>query len=228
MSDFNTGVPHRNILQKNIRKTLPRGDVKPVNLPGCPDIYLYLFDPEKLQGPLSHDEAQAVVELPAYWSFCWASGQALASYILANPSLVKGKRVVDFGCGSGIVSIAAKMAGASVVIACDIDLDALDAARANADLNRVSLEYSDDWFAIQDVIDVVVAADVLYDPENRVFLEEFASKSKQVVLGDSRIKNLADNRYQIKEVYTCRTWPDLHEFEEFNKVRIYTTTDFDG
>jgi predicted nicotinamide N-methyase len=43
------------------------------------------------------------------------------SYLLDNKSLVKGRRVLDVGCGCGASSIAAKMAGAINVIANDID-----------------------------------------------------------------------------------------------------------
>lgn len=209
------------VLRQNIRQTLPRADLTATVLPGCPEILLYLFDPEKLQGPLSHDEAQAVVESPAYWSFCWASGQALASYLLAHPEIVKDKVVVDFGCGSGVVAIAAKCSGARLVYACDIDPGAIDAARANAVLNNVELEYISDWFNLDAGVDVVVAADILYDRENFIFLDEFTKKAKRVILGDSRVKNLADDRYVLRESITCRTCPDLNEFEEFNTVRIY-------
>ncbi len=208
-------------LINNIRKTLSKGDVAITQPSGCDAISLYLFNPEVLEGPLSHDEAQAVVAEPAYWSFCWASGQALASYILQHPELVRGKNVLDFGAGSAIVAIAAAKAGASRAIACDIDPDALDAALANADLNGVNIEISDDLDAALAEVEVIVAADVLYDRENMPFLERFRQSAPLIILADSRVKNLGDEAYQLQQVVTCRTWPDLNEFEEFNQVRIY-------
>lgn len=210
-------------LRTRLHRTLPRGDLVATPLPKCPAIKLYLYDPNKLQGPLSHEEAQAAVESPAYWSFCWASGQVLAMYLLENPEMVRDKVVVDFGCGSAVVAIAAKMAGARRVIACDMDADAIVAAKANAELNNVSLEYECDWFNLKERCDLVVAADVLYDRDNLVFLEHFAVNAEQVLLGDSRVKNLADERYKVVGAKVCRTWPDLNEFEEFNTVRIYLT-----
>lgn len=208
-------------LINNIRKTLSKGDVAITQPSGCDAISLYLFNPEVLEGPLSHDEAQAVVAEPAYWSFCWASGQALASYILQHPELVRGKNVLDFGAGSAIVAIAAAKAGASRAIACDIDPDALDAALANADLNGVNIEISDDLDAALAEVEVIVAADVLYDRENMPFLARFRQSAPLIILADSRVKNLGDEAYQLQQVVTCRTWPDLNEFEEFNQVRIY-------
>ena len=211
----------KDTLITNIQKTLSKGDVAITQPAGCKEISLYLFNPEVLEGPLSHDEAQAVVAEPAYWSFCWASGQALGQYILEHPELVAGKNVLDFGAGSAIVAIAAIKAGAKRAIACDIDPDALDAALANAALNNVEIGVSDNLDEALSDIDVVVAADVLYDPENMPLLSRFKASAPLIILADSRVKNLGDDAYELQEVITCRTWPDLNEFEEFNQVRIY-------
>jgi len=209
------------LLNQHLSKTLSRGRVAATAPAGCPDISLYLFDPGVFEGPLSHEEAQAVVAEPAYWSFCWASGQVLAAYIIANPSLVEGKKVLDFGSGSGVVAIAAAMAGAREVIACDIDLAALDATAANARLNGVVVSLCDDWHARPNDVDMVTAADVLYDPENRPLLSVFRQAAPEVLLADSRLRHLGDDHYRQQDVIEGRTWPDLNEFEEFNRVRIY-------
>ncbi|MDX1756334.1 MAG: 50S ribosomal protein L11 methyltransferase [Marinobacter sp.] len=208
-------------LDRHLQQTLPHGRVAETRPAGCPAIRLYLFDPAVLEGPLSHDEAQAVVDEPAYWSFCWASGQVLAGWILAHPERVAGKRVLDFGSGSGVVAIAAALAGAQEVIACDLDPAALDAAQANAALNGVTLSRCEDWYRRPGDLDVITAADVLYDPDNRHFLAEFRSAAPSVLLADSRVKVLGDDTYRRQAVIEGRTWPDLNEFEEFNRVRIY-------
>lgn len=209
------------ILNRHLQKTLSHGRVAETRPSGCRDVRLYLFDPRVLDGPLSHDEAQAVVEEPAYWSFCWASGQVLAAWILAHPQLVVGKRVLDFGSGSGVVAIAAALAGAREVIACDLDEAALDAAEANAALNGVTLQRCQDWARRPPGIEVITAADVLYDADNRPFLAQFRAASPQVLLADSRVKELGDDAYRRQTVIEGRTWPDLNEFEEFNRVRVY-------
>ena len=208
-------------LNQHLQKTLSRGRVAVTHPRGCPDIGLHLFDPSVLEGPLSHDEAQAVVGEPAYWSFCWASGQVLAQWILSHPEQVAGKRVLDFGAGSGVVAIAAAMAGAAEAIACDIDPAALDAVAANAQLNGVTVTLCGDWHQRPEPIDLVVAADVLYDPENRPLLQAFRAAAPDVLLADSRVKDLGDDQYHRLTVIEGRTWPDLNEFEEFNQVRIY-------
>lgn len=50
---------------------------------------------------------------------------------------VNGKDVIDVGCGSGILGIAAKICGAKSVYMCDIDEQAVEFARQNAALNHV-------------------------------------------------------------------------------------------
>ena len=50
---------------------------------------------------------------PPFWAFAWAGGQALARYLIDNPALVRGKRALDFASGSGLVAIAAALAGAA-------------------------------------------------------------------------------------------------------------------
>ena len=209
-------------LESRLQTTLPRAKLKDYHLPLCPELKLFLYDPDALEGPLSHDEAQQVVEAPAYWSFCWASGQVLASYILQQPELVKGKRVLDFGCGSGVTALACAYAGAKHVTACDIDSDALLAAKTNAALNNLELHYLDDFGkADPSSIDLIVASDVLYDAENIELLELFRASAKQVLLADSRIKVFPDPNYHKLSTIEATTYPDLNEFEEFNQVRIY-------
>jgi len=51
-----------------------------------------------------------------------------------------GQSVLDYGCGSGILAIAAKMLGAGPTMAVDIDEQAVEAARYNAQVNRVELD----------------------------------------------------------------------------------------
>lgn len=51
---------------------------------------------------------------------------------------VQGKTVIDYGCGSGILAIAAALLGASRVIAIDNDPQAITASESNRDLNGVS------------------------------------------------------------------------------------------
>jgi predicted nicotinamide N-methyase len=76
---------------------------------------------------------------PPYWAFAWPGGQALGRYVLDHPGAVAGKRVVDLASGSGLVAIAAVMAGAAAVAAYDVDPLAVAAIAVNAAANGVSV-----------------------------------------------------------------------------------------
>ena len=110
---------------------------------------------------------------PPYWATAWAGGQALARYLLDRPELVRGRRVLDFGSGSGIVAIAAARAGAAAVIATDIDPVACAAMALNVQHNvargalarTASIEViTADWIGRElPAIDVVLGGDILYE-----------------------------------------------------------------
>jgi ribosomal protein L11 methyltransferase len=68
-----------------------------------------------------------------------------------------GDRVLDYGCGSGILSIAAAKLGAGAVIGVDIDAQALEAARSNSAVNGVAARYTAPGDLAQGAFDIVVA-----------------------------------------------------------------------
>jgi predicted nicotinamide N-methyase len=208
-------------LSDNLHETVSTGHLQITPLPLCPQISLYLLTQNYPKGPLDYDEMMAIMNTPAYWAFCWASGQVLAKYILDNPHEFQDKQVMDFGSGSGVVAIAAKLAGARSVIACDIDPHALAASQANAELNSVVIELLDDVNALDHPVDVIIAADVLYDRENFPWIEKLPSLANNVLIADSRVKTNYLQGYEILDRTTATTWPDLDESREFTDVRIY-------
>lgn len=208
-------------LTGEIRKTLSAARIVPATLPDCGGLRLYLLDDDFPRAPLSPEEMEAALNEPAYWIFCWASGLALARKILREPELVRGKKVLDFGAGSGVVACAAAMAGAREVVACDIDPASLTASAANATLNGVTVRLADDFFALQEDFDLVLAADVLYDKANHHFLDAFLQRAPDVLVADSRVKNLQVPPYVLTGEENAGTLPDLNEFDEFRRVRFY-------
>ena len=101
---------------------------------------------------------------PPYWAFAWPGGQALARFVLDSPGLVAGRSVLDFAAGCGLAAIAAAMAGAKRVVAAEIDPLAAAAIRANAELNRVSVEVAvGDALAAPPSAGVILAGDVCYE-----------------------------------------------------------------
>lgn len=189
-------------------------------LPGT-DIRLWLIDAVNMDRAFSPEETRRILDEPPYWCFCWASGLVLARWLAAHPEWVRGKRVLDFGSGSGVAAIAAAKAGALEVVACDLDPLALAACRANAVLNGVELGYSQDFFAEADRYDLIIVADVLYDRANLPLLDHFLSRGRQALVADSRVRDFRHALYRRLATLDACTWPDLAEPAEFRRVSLY-------
>ncbi len=80
-----------------------------------------------------------------------------------DENLQGGETVLDYGCGSGILAIAAVKLGAGKVAGVDIDPQAVLAAKQNAELNQVAVEFSLPNAAPAFQADVVVA-NILTNP----------------------------------------------------------------
>ncbi|NTZ71984.1 methyltransferase [Pseudomonas protegens] len=182
---------------------------------------LWLIGADNMDRAFTPEETRRILHEPPYWSFCWASGLALARYLAEQPHWVAGKRVLDFGAGSGVAAIAAAKAGAREVVACDLDPLAIAACRANARLNGVELSYSMDFFAEADRFDLILVADVLYDRANLPLLDQFLSRGRQALVADSRVRDFQHPLYQRLEMLNALTLPDLAEPWEFRNVSLY-------
>src|SRR5918995_195587 len=124
--------------------------------PHVPEIRLHLADEAHDLWLKTEDELAAIGLPPPFWAFAWAGGQGLARYILDHPEKVRGKRVLDFASGSGLVAIAAHMAGAHHILAADIDPFCEAAIRLNAQANGISVEFTgSDVMGTDDGWDVV-------------------------------------------------------------------------
>lgn len=189
-------------------------------LPGT-DLKLWLIDADKMDRAFSPEETRRILEEPPYWSFCWASGLALARFLAEHPRWVEGKRVLDFGAGSGVAGIAAMQAGALEVVACDLDPVAIASCKANAELNGVTLGYSADFFSEQDRFDLILVADVLYDRANLPLLDQFLSRGKEALVADSRVRDFQHPLYRRLGMLEALTLPDLAEPWEFRNVSLY-------
>lgn len=127
---------------------------------------------------------------PPFWGFAWAGGQALARYVLDHPEAVRGRRVLDLACGSGLVAVAAAKAGAAHVAAVDVDPGALAAVQENARVNGVEVACVERDILPEPVadVDLVLAGDVFYSKAmaERVngFLGRAARGGARVLVGD--------------------------------------------
>lgn len=127
---------------------------------------------------------------PPFWAFAWPGGQGIAKFVLDNPVVVRGKRIIDMASGSGIVAIAAMKAGAKSALAVDIDRLALEAIKLNAILNGVKVAAVEkvDFSKPFAKADVILAGDVFYQQAMSASLLRWlrlcVEVGKEVYVGD--------------------------------------------
>lgn len=182
-----------------IRERLP---LLPV--PGIPEIILHKAVPASGLGRLAaEDDAFG----SPYWAYYWLGGLALARFVLDRPEIVRGRRVLDLGCGSGLVAIAAAKAGAASVLAADIDPYAAAATRVNAAANGVRVEavHADLTEGPVPEVDLILAGDVFYDPGPAARVEPFLTRCRaagvEVLVGDPRRAPLPVARLRLLAEY---------------------------
>jgi predicted nicotinamide N-methyase len=157
--------------------------------PHVPEIRLHLASEAHALWLKTEEELEEIGLPPPFWAFAWAGGQGLARYVLDHPEAVSGRRVLDFASGSGLVAIAAKLAGATEVLAADIDPWARTAVALNSADNRVEIGFTGDDLIGRPVdADVVLAGDVFYDRDfaNALvpWFSQLAAAGKLVLVGD--------------------------------------------
>ncbi|HEX6858727.1 MAG TPA: methyltransferase [Caulobacteraceae bacterium] len=133
--------------------------------PHAPELVLHLADEITPIWRMTEEALEEMGLPPPFWAFAWAGGQALARYVLDHPETVRGKRVIDFASGSGIVAIAAMKAGAARVLAADIDSFCGPAIALNAAANGVEVAFTDANLldAPPPDADVILAGDICYE-----------------------------------------------------------------
>ena len=157
--------------------------------PLVPEIQLHLASEVVPLWQMTEEELEQNGLPPPYWAFAWAGGQALARYILDHPDLVKGKAVLDFGAGSGLVSITAMKAGAASTLAADIDGFARAAITLNAAANGVTVGVTaSDLIDSTPEAEVLLIGDMCYEQPlaGRIerWLRSLARAGKTVLIGD--------------------------------------------
>jgi predicted nicotinamide N-methyase len=186
--------------------------------PLTPEIKLWLADEAVPLWRKTEDELGEMGLPPPFWAFAWAGGQALARYLLDNRAAVSGKRALDFGSGSGLVAIAAALAGATEVEASDIDPFAIAAIQANAAANDVALASRlEDVIGADEDWQVVLAGDVAYERDLAGavmdWLAGLAKRGATVLIGDPRRAYLPLDRLECVIEYSVSVTRELEDSE---------------
>lgn len=184
-----------------------------------PEVSLHLTDDIVSLWKVTGEDAP-----PPFWAVAWLGGQALARYLLDHPAEVAGRTVLDLGSGSGLVAIAARLAGASSVLAADIDPFCAAAVAVNAEANDVAVDVTVDDLLVHAPpdVDVVLAGDVWYEREMAERVMAWLGRSEaRILLGDPGRAYLPQDGWTELASYDVPTTRDL-EGVTTKRVRVFS------
>ncbi len=202
-----------------------RAETRLLPVPHAPELSLHVADEATELWQRTEEELGEIGLPPPFWAFAWAGGQALARYILDHPDTVRGRRVLDFASGSGLVAIAAMKAGAAEVTACDIDSFAIAAMRLNAEANSVAVTPLQADVVGQDQgWETILAGDICYERDLAARVTEWlfglSRRGATVLIGDpgrSYLPGERLDRLATYEVPVTRTLEDA----EIKKTSVF-------
>ena len=190
--------------------------------PLVPEITLHLAAEVVPLWRATEEELAAMGVPPPYWAFAWAGGQALARYVLDNPAIVAGKRVLDLGSGSGLVGIAAMKAGAAAVTAADIDSFAAAAIAMNAQANGVTMKVATcNLIGGHAPWDLILVGDLFYErPLAESLLDWLRPLTAEVLMGDPGRTYFPRQGVEKLGTYNVQTTRDLED-REIRETSVY-------
>lgn len=203
-------------------KTDPRAFIRDntdiMRPPHVPEIRLHLASEAHELWLKTEEDLEQIGLPPPFWAFAWAGGQGLARYVLDHPEIVKGKSVLDFASGSGLVAIAAKLAGARDVLAADIDPWTQAAVGMNAAENEVDIHFTaNDQIGGDVSAEIVLAGDVFYDQQFAQsiipWFSDLADNGKLVLVGDPGRSYCPRERLEKLAVYEVPVTRALEDSE---------------
>ncbi|MDB5420174.1 MAG: ribosomal methyltransferase [Brevundimonas sp.] len=187
-------------------------------VPHTPEISLWLADEITPIWRMTEEELGEIGLPPPFWAFAWSGGQGLARWLLDNPSEVRGRTVIDFATGSGLVGIAAMKAGAVSVLGADIDPFCEAAVSLNTQANGVAMSFTDHNLldAAPPEVDVICAGDVCYEKPmtERVlaWLAQARAKGTRVLIGDPHRTYFPREGLEFLAEYQVQTTRELEDF----------------
>lgn len=206
-------------LTRESMEAFVRDNARLITPPLVPEIKLYLAEESVPIWQKSEEELGEMNVPPPFWAFAWAGGQALARYILDNPSICANQTVIDLGSGSGMTAIAAAMTGAASVLAADIDQFSATACRLNARANGVEIGITmQDLLAAPPSPDgVVLVGDLFYERAlaERViaYIEAAKNLGAAVYIGDPQRSYFPRDRFELLATYQVPVTRELEDAE---------------
>jgi ribosomal protein L11 methyltransferase len=164
-------------------------------------------------------EGEKIIDIDPGMAFGTGTHETTRMCINAIEKYMKqGDSLIDIGCGSGILSIAAAHLGAQRVIAVDLDKLAVKVSKENVELNGfsdiVDVRYGDLTEVIDEKADVIVAniiADIIAKLSENIadFMKEDGYFISSGIINDKKdfvISKLIDNNFEIVEERNDGEW----------------------
>jgi predicted nicotinamide N-methyase len=196
------------------------------SVPGLDAIRLHLADDVlALWRAVQVETRDPDAALP-YWAFAWGGGLALASYLDVHPEAAAGKRVLDLGSGSGLVAIAALLAGATEATGADIDPFAVAAIGLNARANRVRVAGLRGDILAEDPpdVDLILAGDCWYEAGLAARIGAWLTRARRlgidILVGDPGRRYLPLGDLREIATYEVRTTTELEDMA-LKQARVF-------
>ena len=205
-----------------------RSNTRLLSPPLVPEIKLHLAEESLPIWRKTEEELGAMNVPPPYWAFAWAGGQALARYLLDHPKVVQGRRVLDLGAGSGLTAIAAAKAGASSVLAADVDVVATIATQLNAEVNGCEVETTVSDLLMKapgDDRGCILVGDLFYEralaESVLAFIELASAQGSKVLIGDPQRSYFPRGRFQLIAEHKVPVTRELED-AEIKKTAVWS------
>ncbi|MCK4754731.1 MAG: methyltransferase domain-containing protein [Calditrichia bacterium] len=175
---------------------------------------------DKLLDAISEEEFKKDERLP-YWADIWPSAIALSEYVLENQKVFKGKKILELGCGLGLVGITVTAIGGDVLFT-DYDPHALRFTQTNFKRNfsRPASVQLLDWRnpSHSESFDIILAADILY--EKRWLGPVLNILDKKLTMHG--IAYIADpDRTVAREIYSMIESKNWHRQSVLKRTQVY-------
>jgi len=150
-------------------------------------------DIDKILESISNEEFNKDERLP-YWADIWPASVALSEYVVENKLEFRGKKILELGCGLGLVGITVSAMGGNVLFT-DNDSFALQFTQVNfkRNFNRSASVQLMDWRNPRNshLFDIILAADILYEqrwlqPVLDILESQLAPKGIAYIAGPDR------------------------------------------
>ncbi|ETI48961.1 hypothetical protein F441_07077 [Phytophthora nicotianae CJ01A1] len=154
---------------------------------------------------------------------------ALSLYLAAHPDLVKGKRVVELGCGPGLVGVVAAHLQPKSIVVTDGDPASVALTQHNIEVNELSKEIcTADKYLWGDMehhlvrghnYDVILGADIVACPYASAF--EALMTSLQAMAGPETLVLLAYKKRQNSEEQFFESFEKMFEIEQIDRLELH-------